>query len=96
MWIPLAVNDRPLSVVLLDIGEVEADHVGRERALLELTGRRPLPPPRCCRGQKVSVISARIFGVPIPVAWSYPGLVGNSPLVVAAACSGPMPVMSWK
>ena len=33
-------------------------------------------------------------GVPIPVASSYPGVVGNRPLLVATAWSGPMPVMS--
>jgi hypothetical protein len=39
------------------------------------------------------VISAAILGVPIPVARSYPGVVGYRPLLTVC---WPMPVMSWK
>ena len=38
-------------------------------------------------------VSAAIFGVPMPVASSYPGVTGNRPLVVVVC---PLPVMSWK
>lgn len=37
------------------------------------------------------VINARIIGVPIPVASSYPGVVGNSPLLLVRC---PIPVIS--
>lgn len=43
--------------------------------------------------QEDSVIRAFIFGVPIPVARSYPGVVGNRPLLLVV---WPTPVMSWK
>ena len=39
------------------------------------------------------VIKAPIFGVPIPVARSNPGVVGNSPLLLV---DWPIPVMSLK
>src|ERR1700729_1671418 len=41
----------------------------------------------------LSVMSAFIFGVPMPVASSYPGVTGNRPLFVVVC---PFPVMSWK
>jgi len=43
--------------------------------------------------QKVTVISLAIFGVPIPVASSYPRVTGNRPLLLVV---WPAPVMSWK
>jgi hypothetical protein len=38
------------------------------------------------------VIMASIFGVPMPVARSYPGVVGKKPLLLLC----PVGVMSWK
>jgi hypothetical protein len=57
--------------------------------------------PRCSRSavgpgpggvQREPVISAAIFGEPIPVARSYPRTAGNRPLLLAARVA----VMSWK
>jgi hypothetical protein len=44
-----------------------------------------------CYGKPV--INGAIFGVPIPVARSYPGVVGNKPLLFVRC---PSPVMSLK
>jgi len=46
-----------------------------------------------CYLSGISVIMARIFGVPIPVARSYPGVVGYTPLLLVVC---PIPVMSLK
>lgn len=46
-----------------------------------------------CYGCGIKVIKAPIFGVPMPVARSYPGTVGKKPLLFIV---WPIPVMSWK
>jgi hypothetical protein len=57
------------------------------------TGRAAPPHAARARDQELSVISAAIFGVPMPVASSYPGVAGYRPLVVTVC---PAPVMSLK